>query len=41
MIPVFGYNEIDRLRSLIQDRLIRSDCLKHFSSLLIRFATLP
>jgi hypothetical protein len=34
-------NDIDRNCSPIEDRLIRSDCLKHFSSWLARFATLP
>jgi hypothetical protein len=34
-------NDIDRHCFLIEDLLIRSDCLKHFSSFLIRFATLP
>jgi hypothetical protein len=34
-------NDIDRHCFLIEDFLIRSDCLKHFSSFLIRFATHP
>jgi hypothetical protein len=45
--PIAGFpenesrNDIDCLCSLIEDCLIGSHCLKHFSSSLIPFATLP